>query len=292
MLALWGMARPLIMLSVVLVYLSGLLIARAHGYAGTPHAAEKIVWGLVALLLVSVSIHYTNEYADHETDALTVPTRYSGGSGVLPGGAVPRVLALQAAWAALLLGLALAGLGVALGRLNIPALLCLVLGAAGGWMYSLPPLRLAWRGWGELDNALLGGLLLHLYGYSVLSGGFDLRVGLIVLPFALLTFNNLLATTWADRRADAQVGKYTLATRLTVSQLRRLYAGVAVTAFVLLLLLAGTLLPLPVVLASLAALPLVLWGARTYTRSHNPYPSSNAMVVLLLAQMLGWFFTA
>lgn len=56
--ALWGMARPLIMVSVVLVYANGLLIARAHGY---PLRWEAIVWSGVALLLVSLSIHYTNE---------------------------------------------------------------------------------------------------------------------------------------------------------------------------------------------------------------------------------------
>lgn len=277
------MARPLIMGSVVLVYMDGLLIARAHGYLVS---WERVIWGFVALLLISLSIHYTNEYADYETDALTIPTRYSGGSGVLPRGAVSRGLALRAAWVSLLLGFTVMGAGLISSTLNLASALCLVVGGFFGWMYSLPPLKLAWKGWGELDNALLGGLLLHLYGYAVLSERVSLQVTVICVPFTLLAFNNLLATTWADRKADAQVGKNTLATRLTIPQLRRLYAGAAIGAFAIL-----PFLPIPreIALGSLLALPMVVWGWRTYTRIHAPYPTSNAMVVLLLVQMIGWY---
>jgi 1,4-dihydroxy-2-naphthoate polyprenyltransferase len=285
-LALWGMARPLILVSVVLVYVNGLLIARAYGHEFT---GEKILWGFVSVILIAASIHYTNEYADYETDALTVRTFYSGGSGILPLGYVPRTLALQAAWVVLILGFAIAVLGYWLGFLNVPALLCLALGAFGGWMYSLPPLKLAWRGWGELDNALLGGLLLHIHGYSVLSPQITLEIVLVCLPFTLLTFNNLLATTWADKEADAQVGKYTLATRLAVSTLRHLYTLVAIAAFALLTVLHGWVIPEPVIYASFLALPLAIWGWRTYTRIHAPYPTSNAMVMMLLAQMVAWY---
>ncbi|MBZ0277756.1 MAG: prenyltransferase [Anaerolineae bacterium] len=284
--ALWGMARPLIITSVILVYADGLLIALAQGYA---LSWEKVTWGGVALLLMTLSIHYTNEYADYETDALTIPTRYSGGSGVLPRGDVPRALALIAAWVTLILSLTVGVVGYAAGMLSFVTLVSLMLGGLGGWMYSLPPLKLAWRGWGELDNAVLGGLLLHIYGFSILSGQVTLQITLICIPFTLFTFNNLLATTWADRAADAQVGKYTLATRYSIPQLRRLYRVVALSAFALLLIFAGSVMPAPVAYAGFLALPVVIWGGRTYTRIHAPYPTSNAMVVILLAQMMAWY---
>ncbi|MFP4321442.1 MAG: prenyltransferase [Anaerolineales bacterium] len=286
LLALWGMARPVIMLSVFLVYIAGLLIARAAGYSLD---AEPIGWGFVALLLVSLSIHYTNEYADYETDALTRPTLYSGGSGVLPAGDVPRRVALYAAWGTLLPGLAVGIVAWALGILSAGSVALLAVGAFFGWMYSLPPLKLAWQGWGEFDNAVLGGVFLHLYGYSVLAEDISPGIALAVVPFTMLTFNNLLATTWADREADAQVGKFTLATRYTPQTLRRLYAGVALAAYGLSLALGGWLLPWSVVLGGFLALPVLAWGWRTYTRWHSPYPTSNAMVVFLFGQMLGWF---
>lgn len=135
----------------------------------------------------------------------------------------------------------------------------------------------------------MGGLLLHLYGHALLSDQISLEMILICLPFTLLTFNNLLATTWADKQADGHVGKRTLATQLTVRQLRWLYTAVAIAAFLVLILQSDWIAPISVVYTSLLALPMVIWGWRTYTRMHNPYPSSNAMVVFLLAQMMAWY---
>ena len=86
---------------------------------------------------------------------------------------------------------------------------------------------------------------------------------------------NLLATTWADNDADAQAGKYTLAAQCSVSQLRQLYTLVAIAAFFLLILLHGWLMPKSVVYTSFLSLPMVIWGWRTYTRIHNPYPTSQ-----------------
>ncbi len=84
----------------------------------------------------------------------------------------------------------------------------------------MPPLRLAWCGWGELTNALLGAVALPVYAYSIQSGHVNLQIILACLPFGLLAFNNLLATQWAGRSADAQVGKRSLATLSLVSKLR------------------------------------------------------------------------
>ncbi|RMG86205.1 MAG: prenyltransferase, partial [Chloroflexi bacterium] len=69
--ALWAMMRPLIMLSVILVFVAGLVIALANG---APFTLSRVMWGGVGLLLVVASIHYVNEYADYETDALTQRT--------------------------------------------------------------------------------------------------------------------------------------------------------------------------------------------------------------------------
>ncbi|MCA9907839.1 MAG: prenyltransferase [Anaerolineae bacterium] len=279
------MARPLIMVSVYLVYIMGTLAARA---AGAPFDMARFLSGGLLLTLVVVAIHYANEYADYETDALTWRTPYSGGSGVLPGGRVPRSLALRAAQISLATGMIAALAATILGQLSLLALVLLSIGAAGGWMYSLPPLRLAWHGWGEADNALLGGMVLPLYGYVVQGGRLEPRIALAFLPFTLLAFNNLLATTWADRDADRIVGKYTLATRRTTRQLRRLYALVATGCFALVLFGLGNRLPMAVQ-STWLTLPLVFWGWRTYTRIDSPHPSVWAMVVAQLVQIAGWW---
>jgi 1,4-dihydroxy-2-naphthoate octaprenyltransferase len=140
-------------------------------------------------------------------------------------------------------------------------------------MYSLPPVKFAWRGWGELANAILGANVLPMYGYIGVSGRFEFWVIAVCLPFTLLAFNNLLAVTWSDREADLQVGKRTLATRWPIKYLCLLYCLVVIFSFMLLLLFSNWILPLEVVIAGFMALPLTLWGAKTYTQNKISHAS-------------------
>jgi 1,4-dihydroxy-2-naphthoate octaprenyltransferase len=285
-LGLFLMSRPGQVVLIAMVYLFGALVAIAHGTGFHP---EPFWLGLLALVLVSMSVHYSNEHADHQTDALTTRTLFSGGSGVIAEMGIPRPIALLAAWITLILGGGVSLMGVIIGWLSFESFLILGLGAVFGWMYSLPPLQLAWRGWGELDNALLGGVLLPLYGYVILAGRVTWEILLVFLPFAGLVFLNLLATTWPDRRADGCVGKETLATRWPASRLRKLYLIVFLGSLLLLLTFHGWLLPSVVVWSSLTVIPLAAWGWITYARIRNPFPTVAAMLLMLAAQMLAWW---
>lgn len=283
---LFAMARPLQLLAVTAVYLIGAAIGIE---LGENLSWTAMVWGYVAIILTSASIHYANEYADFETDALTTRTPFSGGSGALPRTGLPRHWAMIGAAMTLILGIGIAVFGVLADQLNIAAVGVLMLGAFFGWMYSLPPLALAWRGWGELDNALLGGVVLPLYGYVVLAGHINLMVIGMCLPFGALVFINLLATTWPDRLADAHVGKYTLATRWPLPRLRRLYSSGVIGATALMLgNMAFNDLPLPVGAGALVVLPMAVWGYTVYTRQESPFPSVAAMVLLMNVYLLGW----
>lgn len=275
------MSRPDQLLMVTLAYTLGATIAVGRG---VPLARFEYGAGLVALLPVAASIHLANEYADYETDRRTVRTRFSGGSGALVELDLPRWLPLAVACGTLPIGLLV-------GVIWLPRLLdvgLLLLGATLGWMYSLPPLALAWRGLGEIDNALLGGTGLPLYGYAVQVGRIDLGLILIVMPFTLVVFVNLLDTTWPDRQADAAVGKRTLATRWSPDRLRLLYGLTATIAFALLVPLAWVAVPVQVAVASLIALPFIVWGWLRYTRTRSPFPTVAGMVLLAIVQTLGW----
>lgn len=285
--ALWGMSRPLQLLSIVLVYILGTLVATANG---TPVDMFTFSSGLVVLMLVSASVHYANEYADYETDIRTTRTPYSGGSGALVAGAgtVSRRRALQAAWVTLASGLIVAAYYWLMGTLNGTAFLILLLGTLGGWMYSLPPLQLAWNGFGEGTNAFLGGMLLPLYGYAVHTNSISLEIISLFIPFMLVDFLNLLATQWPDRHADKQVGKDTLAVQWPEARLRRLYLGVVALALTSLILLTFVSIPVLVTIVSCSAIPFLIWGIRTYTYTEDPSASVNAMVVLLIVQIGAW----
>lgn len=280
----WRASRPAQLVLVAGVYLLGAKAARALGSAVTP---PQLLAGLVPLLPVAASIHYANEYADYETDMRTDRTPFSGGSGALPKSGVPRRFVLHAAIATLALGMALGSGLWSVGWLSSSAGWLLVVGAVFGWQYSLPPLALAWRGLGELDNAALGGLVLPAYGAAVVGGPIGL-VALAAVPFALVVLCNLFATQWPDREADAAVGKDTLAVRWPATRLRIAYVGIAVAAGLALIWLHPTVIPTPVAVASLPVVPLVALGANGYTRRHVPWPTVSAMVGLATLQLVAW----
>jgi 1,4-dihydroxy-2-naphthoate octaprenyltransferase len=198
------MSRPTHLLLIVFVYLVGAAMALA---LGAELDLARLKFGILPLLLVAISIHYANEYSDVETDSLTTRTLFSGGSGALPDSDLSPEWAIAAARTSLAIGVLLSVYGLLTGQMALAAAFVLVVGAVLGWMYSLPPLALAWKGWGELDNALAGGMALPLYGFAVLAGWPTPAVVAACLPFVTLVYLNLLATTWPDRKADGRSWK-------------------------------------------------------------------------------------
>jgi 1,4-dihydroxy-2-naphthoate octaprenyltransferase len=279
------MARPLQLLAVVFVYILGLLIS-SDPVSGFDF--KEILFGLLVLLTGAISIHLANEFSDFETDQITQRTLFSGGSGALPELGLDPKGALWLAYFWLMITGCLVFLGLIHSWLLISSCLLLAIGVLLGWAYSMPPCRIAWRGWGETLNAFLGGYLLPLYGSTVILGRIDLSVLVVSTPFALLTFNNLLATTYADRDADRAVGKFTLATRNNDVALRRIYITVAFVSFFFTLFIPISLMPLRVKWLSLLTGPALIWGWRRYTISKDPLPSVSAMSTLLAAQLLGF----
>jgi len=283
--ALVAMTRPTQLLLVEVVAVLGIALARARGTDVDPAAVAA---GLAVLLPVAASIHLANEYADHETDARTVRTPFSGGSGALPRSGLDRSIALRAAQVTAAIGLGGALVAWGAGVLPGPAVALLAAGLAGGWAYSVGWFPLAWHGLGEVANGILGGMLLPLYGVAIAGGAVDAAAVLAFLPLTLVVTVNLLATTWPDRAADASVGKRTLATRWPVPRLRRLFAALGLSAGLLLAAQAAGPGPLTVALGGLTMLPLLAWGLARYTRQESPLPTVAAMAWLVAAQLVTW----
>jgi 1,4-dihydroxy-2-naphthoate octaprenyltransferase len=277
------MARPNQILLIALVFSWGVLMALVRGSSWSTFST---LLGLGAAILVSVSIHFVNEYADYETDKLTKRTPYSGGSGALQDLGLDKNLALRGAILAMILGFMIAIFAILLGHLPLQVLTILGLATFFGWGYSLEPLKLAWRGWGEIDNALLGAWLLPIYGYTVTHHRVDTFIMAAAAPFAMLAFVNLLATHWADRDADRAVGKRTLATKLSTPQLRILYLLTMLGAYMWVYW--SSQYPPLVKLSSFIVVPVSLWGFASFTKQDNPAPSVFAMVAFLLVQIISW----
>lgn len=282
------MSRPEQVGLVVLVYAVGAAAGTTRPGASLADAGTGLLWGLAALLATAVSVHVVNEYADYDTDARTVRTRFSGGSGALHDLGLQPEVALRAASTSAVLAVAVAGAGLVAGALSPAAVGLLLLGLVGGWQYSVGPLRLSRRGWGEVANAALGGLLLPVYGIAAVTGAATATDAALFVPLSALVLVNLLETQWADRDADRRVGKATLTSRLSGRATRLLAAAATVAGYGALLVLSPAPIPTSVAVASLTAAPFSVWAVVTMTRRREPLPAVVAMVVMVLAQLVAW----
>ena len=253
------LGRPLFLGGGFVLYALGAAVAARHGH---PIDGRAYLLGQLVVTALQLMTHYANDYFDYEADCANLtPTRWSGGSRVLPGGQIPRAAALAAA-------LVLAAIGVAAGlRLDRSAqmgphtltLVLLILGLS--WAYSAPPLRLHSSGVGELDVALVVTGLVPLLGFYLQApdlGG--LRTLLLALvPLACLQLAMLLAIEFPDENGDRATGKRTLVVRLGPARAARLYAGVIAVAYLILPLLVWAGLPAAIAWATATTAPLALW---------------------------------
>lgn len=182
-------------------------------------------------------IVYANDYADQETDRDNeTATIFSGGSRVLVEGTItPRALGRAAA---LMAALALAtGVALLVGFGRVAALPLMALGIALLWAYSYPPLRLSYRGGGELLQMLGVGLVLPLVAYEAQAGAlasFPWPLLAALLPMNLATG---MCTALPDEPSDRRADKRTVAVTLGGATARGLIialnlAGVAAFWFV------------------------------------------------------------
>ncbi|HSS40713.1 MAG TPA: prenyltransferase, partial [Polyangia bacterium] len=190
---------------------------------GAPFDGGRYTWGQVVVTLTQLMTHYANDYFDLDADrANLTPTRWSGGSRVLPGGVLAPVVALRAALT-LLAAAAVAAAFLALRAGAAPgALAAAMIGVA--WQYSAPPGRLCARGWGEAATALVVTLMVPAFGFLLQARALGAPVVLAaVLPCAL-QFAMLLAIEFPDAAGDAAAGKRTLVVRMGALPAARLYA--------------------------------------------------------------------
>lgn len=211
-----------------LAYTAGALAAGPPGGVfGNP-----VFWvGYLCLFLLEVATVLSNELLDVNSDRRNrFFSMFTGGSRVLVEGLLsPRevqagiALSLASFVAATAALLALTP-GSAFAVLTVLALLTLL--AIG---YTVPPLKLSYRGLGEIDVAVTHSLGVMLCGFLFLGGHWqDPLPWLLSLPLLLAILPSIILAGIPDLEADAAAGKRTLAVRL--GQRRALWLATALTA--------------------------------------------------------------
>jgi 4-hydroxybenzoate polyprenyltransferase len=186
--------------------------------------------GLGFTLLHLACVVLLNDWGDQDVDAIKrrlYPTQSSPKTipdGILDAGTVVRLgvgAGLCALACALTAEILLARPGLAAG-----AVIAIVL----FWAYSLPPVRLNYRGGGELLEMLGVGFLLPWWN-AYLQSGSPVPGGMVVLPgFALMCLASALASGLADVESDRLGGKRTFATAFGPGPVRQAAEGLVLGA--------------------------------------------------------------
>ena len=261
---------PFLTATIVPVLL-GILIAASDGAFDLLTAVLTVVGASFVQLAINVSndVFDTAQGAD---DANVTPTQFSGGSRVVQYGLVSfrqmATLAFGFFAAAGIVGLVLLALR------GSPALLAIgVIGFVVGLGYTAPPLKLVYRGLGEIAVAVGFGPLMLLGAYVVQTrGALAVEPFVASIPIALLIALVLYVNEIPDRRGDARAGKRTLPVRFAQRTIVTGYRLVVGAAFAVLVGgVAVGLLPIPALLM-LLTVPLALRVERGLAPNYdNPY---------------------
>ena len=219
-------------------FFTGSLAPIMVGTATAFYAAGAVSWprallALVALVGLHAGANLANDYYDHLSgnDEINVARAYpfTGGSRFIQEGKAQP-------WEILAASLVSLGMGAAIGVYLVvvtgwPILALGVVGGATGFFYTAPPLKLGYRGVGEVFILLDFGLLPVFGAHYVQTQTFSAGAAIAGACVGLLMTNVLWMNQFQDLEADAAVGKRNWVVRLGRRVSSRLHAALFALAY-------------------------------------------------------------
>jgi 1,4-dihydroxy-2-naphthoate octaprenyltransferase len=199
----------------LLLYILGFLLAVAYG---ADLDLERFVLGYLIFFTAHLSLHLSNDYFDQKADFFNSPTAVSGGSGILKAHPELARLALALSLSLIVISLLIAiyfQVRFAAPWYFFPLVL---VGNGLGFFYTAPPIRLAYRGLGELSTAFAAGVLMPGMGY--LSAINALDHNFLILTPAFLSYGMffILNVEMPDAQGDREGGKVNLMVKYGVKK--------------------------------------------------------------------------
>lgn len=170
--------------------------------------------GYVALFLIEFATVVSNEYYDYETDKINKNySQFTGGSRMIVEGKIT----FNQAKNAILLALAIVFLlGIILTlKYNIYTFFILSAGVLLGLAYTVPPLKLSYRGLGEIDVGITHSFYIVLAGFLLQSPTLNsILPWLVSIPLFFAIFGAIILAGFPDYESDKEIGKKTLTVML------------------------------------------------------------------------------
>lgn len=220
-------------------------------------SAWRLAVSLAGIACVHLGANLANDYYDFKTGCDSInpePTPFSGGSRVIQEGLISSAAIIGASAAFSALGFAI---GLYLNSL-VPGngvIILALAGIGGGLLYTAVPVKLSYRGLGEIAVFFCFGPLLVSGSYLVQAGRLDAWAFAVSVPAGLLVLAILLVNEVLDVEWDGRAGKNTLAVSLGRERGYSLFLVAYITAYVYIGLGIGFKIYQPI--ASVSAVPLL-----------------------------------
>jgi 1,4-dihydroxy-2-naphthoate octaprenyltransferase len=243
-----------------------ILVGSVLGFtaAGTFNMGLFIL-ALLAIMAIHAGANVTNDYFDHLSRNDWVnenPTPFSGGRRFIQQGLLSPRATLLAGLGYLTLGCGVGLVIVALTRSAFVLGLGLA-GALGGYFYTAGPVRLGYRGVGEIIIGILFGVLPVYGAYYLQTRTIDALPLLPSLIVAILIFLVILINEFPDLAADRHVRKRTLVAWLGVPRSAWIYRITLGISYVLATLMLAQQATFYAGLFYLLTLPLAIFAMKS-----------------------------
>lgn len=250
-------SRPIFLLGAALVYALGVGIAK---YLGFQINWEVYILGQLWVTGMQLTALYISEYFDFISNPKNVHrTLFSNGSNANGENELPANVSLYAAITSLT-AVAISTFDMLrLGLVNPAVALVMALIFLGALFYSLPPVRLITRGYGELTISIIVANLVPALGFILQSGEFHRLLSMSTFPLTFLFLALNIAYELPNYASDLKNERQTLLIRLGWQKGMVLHNVLILTSFLMLGLAMVMGLPIAVSWQGFLALPLGLF---------------------------------
>lgn len=173
---------------------------------GAKFSLNQFILGYAILFSTHISLNYSNDYFDLESDKYSKPSLFAGGSGILINNPELGVYAKWIAISALFISLILSVIFIYIYSLPPYFFLLILFANFLAWFYTAPPLRMSYNGFGEIST-ILGGFTMSAIGYFTLMGKLDIYFLIFSIPLMLYQMLFINAVEIPDLEGDVLGGK-------------------------------------------------------------------------------------
>jgi 1,4-dihydroxy-2-naphthoate octaprenyltransferase len=198
-----------IVLAVIPTFLVGTLFAILRGAS---FLLSNFLWGFSILFIIEIAASFANDYFDYESDKYNQQFGFSGGSGVLLRYPELRPFTKRASISLMILAIILTIFFTWYASFPLWTIGYILVAVFFCWFYTAPPLKLVYRGLGEIPH-FLAAVMFPGWGYLLMTKTIDLSLLIFAVPFGILGLTVILNFEIPDREADIHGGKHNFIVR-------------------------------------------------------------------------------